>query len=135
MNESKGHPGKAVRQRHIAFIRANWDLLAAAAYAGYLEDGRGMILLADEDFIDKPIGVFMKFRQFYMAEGNKIFVAAGNKWPGKKKEARWVSEYNPERCLLVAFSRTDGGVSSYRVEGVGSGIPELAYQRSKGSQN
>ena len=123
MKKPKAFPRGDVRSRHLSFITANFEQLAAAAYAGFLEDGRGMILLADEDFIKKPLGVFVKFRQCYMAKGSKIFAAAGNKLPGDKEEG-WVAEYDPKRTLLVAFSRS-GGISSYRILGVGAGICQI----------
>ena len=134
MKKSKGHPGDDVRKRHIAFIQANWDQLAAEAYKGYIEHGRGMLVLSDDQFIDKPVGVLVKYGMGYMTEGSDIYVAAGNEWPGDK-EAKWVSEYDPNRTMLVAVMRTDDGISSYRVDGVDDGTPELSCKRSFGGQN
>lgn len=132
--KTKDYPGDYVRQRHIEFIKANFELLAAASYEGFLKDCRGMVMLADEDFIDKPLGVLTKYRRVYVAKGNEAFAVMKNEWPGDK-EAGWVKTYNPKTTMLIAFNRTDGGVSSYRITGVGEGIPALAYERSKGSQN
>jgi len=129
-----GHPGDEVHERHLAFIHANFEQLAAAAYKGYIEHGRGMLVLNDADFIDKARGRFTQYRQAYMAKGNDVFKEAGGEWPGVK-EARWVAEYDPERTVLIGFVRGNGGISSYRVEGVGNGIPVMAYERQKGGTN
>lgn len=129
----KGHPGDHVRDRHVSFIQANMELLAAESYAQYLKHGRGMLVL-DDAFVSQPRGHFTKFKLTYMAEGNDVFRAAGNKWPGAK-EAGWVKTYSPKEDILIAFVRSDNGISSYRVHGVGAGIPLMAYRRSIGKDN
>ncbi|MGK0256965.1 MAG: hypothetical protein ACI96M_000393 [Candidatus Azotimanducaceae bacterium] len=106
--------GESCRERHQAFIEANIDQLATAAREGYREHGRGMLLMDDADFVDKPRGLLTKYRRVYVAVGTPEFDALGGSWPGGK-EACWVSEYDPATTMLVGFARTDGGVSSYRV--------------------
>ena len=134
MKKSKGHPGERVRKAHVSFVQANFEQLAAESYKQYIEHGRGMLVLSDEEFVDKPSGMLIKYAMGYMIEGSDLYVAAGNKWPGKK-EAGWVEDYDPKTTMLIAFSRSDGGISSYRVSGLGDGVPELAYMRSKGQRN
>ena len=107
-------PGESRRERHLAFIEANIGQLAQAARDGYREYGRGMLLMDDGDFVDKPRGVLTEYRRVYVAEGTPEFETLGGKWPGER-EAAWVAEYDPESTMLVGFARTDGGVSSYRV--------------------
>ena len=107
-------PGESRRERHLAFIEANIEQLAQAAREGYRRCGRGMLLMDDSDFVDRPRGVLTRYRRVYVAEGTREFERLGGKWPGNK-EARWVTDYDPETTMLVAFARTDGGVSSYRV--------------------
>ena len=107
-------PRESRRERHLAFIAANIKQLTAAALAGYREHGRGMLLMDDTDFVDKPRGVLTEYRRAYVAAGTQVFEQLGGKWPGEK-EARWVVAYDPITTMLVGFARTDGGVSSYRV--------------------
>jgi len=114
-------PGESRRERHLAFIEANIDQLAVAAREGYREHGRGMLLMDDADFVDKPRGVLTEYRRVYVAECTPEYDALGH-WPGDK-EADWVAEYDPNTTMLVGFARTDGGVSSYRVR-FGAGIVE-----------
>ena len=106
--------GESRRERHMAFIQANRDQLAEAARDGYREYGRGMLLMEDGDFVDKPRGVLTRYRRVYIAEGMSEFAGLGSKWMGDR-EARWVAEYDPETTMWMAFARTGGGVSSYRV--------------------
>ena len=106
-------PGESRRERHLAFIEANIGQLSAAACEGYRQYGRGMLLMDDGDFVDKPRGVLTEYRRGYVAEGTREFDTLGH-WPGAK-EACWVAEYDPGTTMLVGFARTDGGVSSYRI--------------------
>ncbi len=107
-------PGESRRERHLAFIQANLLGLSRAALAGYREHGRGMLLMDDGDFVDKPRGVLTRYRRTYVAAGTPAFDLLGGKWPGEK-EASWVAGYDPRTTILIGFARTDGGVSSYRV--------------------
>ena len=107
-------PGESRRERHLAFIAANIKQLTAAALAGYREHGRGMLLMDDADFVNKPRGVLTKYRRTYVAAGTSEFEQLGGRWPGKK-EARWVAAYDPETTMLIGFARSDDGISSYRV--------------------
>ena len=81
-------PGDSPRERHLAFIEANIDQLAQAARDGYREYGRGMMLMNDGDFIDKPRGVLTTYRRVYVAEGTAEFDQLGGRWPGER-EARY----------------------------------------------
>ena len=108
-------PGESRRERHLAFIEANIQQLAQAARDGHREHGRGMLLMDDGDFVDKPRGVLTAYRRVYVAEGTPEFETLGGNWPGER-EAGWVAEYDPESTMLAGFARTDGGISSYRVD-------------------
>jgi hypothetical protein len=107
-------PGESRRERHLAFIEANVDQLSTAATAGFRVHGRGMLLMDDADFVDKPRGVLTRYRRVYVAEGTPEFDQLGGKWPGRKEEG-WVTEYDPDTTMLIGFARTDGGICSYRV--------------------
>lgn len=105
-------PGESRHERHMAFIEANLAHLAAAAQDGYVKQGRGMLLLNDADFVDKPRGVLTRYRRCYVGENSDQFEKPGG-WPGEK-EARWVKEYDPHTTMLISMARTNG-VSSYRI--------------------
>ena len=107
-------PGENRRERHLAFIHANIDQLAEAAREGHRESGRGMLLMDDADFVDKPRGVLTEYRRVYVSLGSPEFDLLGGHWPGER-ENRWVAEYDPATTMLVTFAREDGGVSSYRI--------------------
>lgn len=123
------------REHHIAIIQSNWEKLAAECYKGYKEKGgRGMLILQESDFIDKPHGELCKFSMVYVAEGTPEFQAMGGKWPGKK-ESRWVENYTPEETVLIGFVRLDDGISSYRINGLAEGMPIICYQRAVAKNN
>jgi len=125
--ERKNYPGDYIRKRHLMFVRANWRLLAREAYRGFLRSGRGMVIVDNDDFVRMPVGVVVGFKLAYIAEGRPELTALGG-WPGDK-EARWVREYDPSTTMLVGVCRQDGGISSYRVQGVGDEIPEKLYKQ------
>jgi hypothetical protein len=107
-------PGESRRERHLAFIQANITQLARAAHVGYRQHGRGMLLMDDADFVDKPRGVLTTYRRTYVSEGTREWDVLGRKWPGQK-EARWVAGYDPDTTMLIGIARRDGGVSCYRI--------------------
>lgn len=125
----------ANRGKHLNFLQANWSSLAALAYGEFVAKGRGMLIIDDGAFINKPRGQFTKYSAVYVAENSPEFATLGGKWPGDR-EARWVREYDPTTTVLFGFSRSDdGGESSYRIEGRGDGVPVLCYARSQGVNN
>lgn len=126
----KDYPGDHARQRHLMFIKANWDLLAMAAYKGYLESGRGMVVVDSDSFVDMPVGVTVRFNVAYVSEGSDALKKMKG-WPGNK-ESSWVKQYDPSSTMLVGFCRQDGGFSSYRIQGLGGGIPEQIYKQYNG---
>jgi hypothetical protein len=107
-------PGESRRERHLAFIAANAADLAEAARDGYQSHGRGMLMLDDMDFVDKPRGVLTRYSRAYVAENSSEYEHLGGNWPGDR-EAMWVEGYDPETTMLIAVAKTDGGISSYRV--------------------
>lgn len=122
------------REHHIAVIQSNWESIAAECYKGFKERGRGMLILQESDFLDKPGGQFCKFSMIYVAQDTPEFQAMGGKWPGDK-ESTWITSYTPEAEMLIGFTRMDGGISSYRVAGLGDGSPLLCYKRTVVKKN
>lgn len=125
---------KKVRARHLMFLQANLAMLSAMTYQGFLDHGRGMLMLDDSDFVDKPPGVLTTFRAVYVAAGSAELLAMGGKWPGEK-EAGWVETYDPRTTALFGFIRKDVGSSSYNLTGPVDGTPEVLHGRVRPGRN
>lgn len=110
--KSPEHPGESLRARHIDFLQVNFPGLAELAYKGYLEKGRGMVVIDEASFMNPPPGVLAEIKIAYISADDENFTKLGVDWPGDK-EAEWVRSYNPKTTVLFSFSRCDGGVSSY----------------------
>lgn len=125
---------KKTREKHLAFVQANWTGLAVLAYAGFLEKGRGMLFIDEKGWIHLPPGVICKARTSYIAEGSPEFAKMGQ-WPGgKNKEARWVQEYDPATTILFCFLRIEPGMetSCYRITGLPGGFhPKECWERQQ----
>ena len=119
----RDHPGEEARRAHIAFTQANWNTIAKAAYGCYLAQGRGMVLVEESDFMNRPRGTIVRYQLAYMPQSSKDFARVV-----PDKEAEWVRTYAPERTILVGFIRQDGGLSSYRMDGLGGGSPRKLYE-------
>ncbi len=119
----RDHPGEEARNAHIAFIQANWSALAKAAYWYYLTEGRGMVLVEESAFMNRPRGTVVRYQLAYMPQSSKEYSKVV-----PDKEAEWVRTYEPEKTLLVGFIRQDGGLSSYRMDGLGGGAPKKLYE-------
>jgi hypothetical protein len=120
----QAHPGAEARDAHVRFCQANWNTLAKAAYAYFLKEGRGIVLVQESDFMNKPRGVVVKFQIGYLALSAPNF---GKLMEGKDKEAGWCRSYDPARTLLIAFCRTDEGLSSYRIDGIEDRTPQALH--------
>ncbi len=123
----RDHPGKRVRDRHIDFINANWDLLALEAYKGWIAHGkRGLLVINEADFIEAPKGVAVTFRMGYLPEGSAEFDKAAG-----PTERKWFTKelYDPDVAMCVCFMRSDDGISSYRVQGLWERTPKALYQK------
>ena len=119
----RDHPGEEARRAHVAFVQANWSTLAKAAYGYYLAQGRGIVLVDEADFINRPRGTLIKYHMVYIPQSSKDFSRVV-----PDKEAEWVRTYEPEKTMLVGFLRQDGGLSSYRMDGLGGGAPKKLYE-------
>ena len=124
----RNHPGKKVRQRHLEFINANWDLLALEAFKGYMKNGkRGLLVINEEDFIHAPRGVAVKFKMGFFEEGSAPF----DRVIGEKERKWFTSEpYDPDVAMCISMVRGDEGLSSYRVQGLWERTPKALYHRS-----
>ena len=116
------HPGAEARDAHVRFCQANWNTLAKAAYAYFLKEGRGIVLVQESDFMNKPRGVVVKFQIGYLALSAPNFSTLMS-----GKEAGWIRSYDPAKTLLIGFCRTDEGLSSYRIDGIDDRTPQALH--------
>ena len=114
------------REQHLAFIRTHWIPLALSAYEGFVERGRGFLMLLEADTKPNNAG---SFTTNYLGENEAMRINPTKPWPGDK-EATWVKEYDPAVDALIGVLRDDGGVSSYRVQGQNAGLPKTLYDAS-----
>lgn len=125
------------RKRHVMFVQSNWQSLSAECFNGYQTQGRGFLVIFDGAFIDKPVGIFCKFRCGYAAVGSEQYKTLTKGWELDSKELSWIPLYDPNTTCLFVFmrERDPGGVSSYRIEGQGDGIPVMCWNRERAKNN
>ena len=128
--QRKSHPGRELRDRHIDFIKINFGLLAALSYEGFLSQGRGMVVVNEEDMLSPPKGTVARIRIVFLP---KVTLVAG-KAIGEK-ETGWLDEYDPAQTMLVGYARCDSGFSSYQIHGVGDNTPKGIGERKKSSDS
>ena len=124
--ENKHYSDGVRRERQVDFIRANWNLLCTIAYKNFLEKGKGMVLVAEEDFIHEKQAVLAKIRITYLnpkelTDGNII----------GEQEKGWLENYEAEHTILVGFLRAEGsGFDSFRLNGFIPNNPKTIFERS-----
>jgi len=113
----------------LNYLDANWDLLAASAYQGYLLQGRGVLWV---DWLNQlpitsrlsDVGVIYLTPHSRLAR--EIFAE------GMSKELRrLIGKYSPELAIVIYWS--DGEINRGREVAVGgAATPSEAYERMKG---
>jgi hypothetical protein len=124
--ERQDFPGENVRRQHLAFTHTFWQLLAYEAYRRFLSEGRGILLVREEAFLNKNLSDISGTEVGYVTtptpEYEKIL---------SEQETGWLVSYNPETLMLIAFLRTDNGISSYCLGGRPGQSPKEIYDRMK----
>ena len=97
--------------KHKDFAKANWRLLAAFAWEHYLAEGRGMVVVPEDDFVhaDRPQYALLRVR-YVPAESPEI--KSMPDWEDGKEQG-WLETYDPERKVIVLIVRPGGGTSGY----------------------
>ncbi|HAA28668.1 MAG TPA: hypothetical protein DCE56_14510 [Cyanobacteria bacterium UBA8553] len=124
-------------QARISFLTLNYELLAAVAWKGYLEEGRGCVVIDNE-----PKHLALEKRSFkaqwnldtiggfYLGENSNNFHAfMQGMWPDAETKHR-VANYDPlSKVLVLVWFGSDKG--DFLVQGIS--IPQLppplCYQR------
>jgi len=100
-------PVEETREDHLKFLFHSWDLLAAAAWEGFLAEGRGAIIIDPKESSQWSSSVI------YMPESRPRPPGVST-WPDPEVE-EMVAKYDPEREVVVLILRLDGDVSAYRL--------------------
>lgn len=123
-------PTPEQREQHLRFLRTHWIPIAVAAYQGFVEHGRGFLMLLESDIKGFRPGAVVKFNVSFLGEKEAMRLNPEKPWPGDK-EATWVKEYDPDVTVLIGILRDDNGISSYRVLGQYAGLPKTLYDASR----
>ncbi len=105
----------------LTFLIDHWETFAVMAYAGHLEQGRGLVLM---DIVDE--------------EATAAYVSAhaiettGGGWPDSATEQR-VCTYTPAREVVFVVLQNGAGARTYWLKGRGDASPLAAYQRWRAS--
>jgi hypothetical protein len=117
--------------RHKRFLSANWEMLAAFAWEHYSSEGRGAVLVVEEDFVHAEVPQYATVHLRYVADDSLGLREIGG-WPGEK-EAGWVKTCDPDARVVVLVVRDNGGTSGYLVGGPTK--PSTAFARRKAENN
>jgi hypothetical protein len=116
-NQREGNQRLTAPEQHKEFIAQNWDHLAAAAWRGYQEVGRGFLdINVDKVQGDPPND---RFPPFCTYAADKHMKEQGLAYPTNELQ-RLVQIYDPEQSVVFLFhwEKADGPgerFSTYRV--------------------
>lgn len=94
---------------HETFLRGQWKDFARFAYAHYLKEGRGAVLIDLKHGSLTHRGV--QLPSYYVAEGSERLAKLGG-WPSAEI-AQAVAEYDPELDLIFLVWRLDDEIIYY----------------------
>jgi hypothetical protein len=102
--------------RHKTFFSRNWTPIAAFACEHYIQEGRGVVIVPEEDFVyaETPESQSVRFK--YAARGSDFLRDVGTHF--EKKEWDWIESYNPDEKVILIILREGGGTSGYMIGGV-----------------
>lgn len=130
--------GRAARRApdHMQFIADHWPGLAAAAYAGFLRHGAGLVVLFGEAEGETFLSRWGLARRSEPFRAHRLFYATAvqaipgvpRDWAGTW-EALQLETYDPEREGLVALVEGKAAPCGYRV--VGGLRPPEAHLRAQ----
>jgi hypothetical protein len=117
--------------RHKRFLSANWEMLAAFAWEHHQQEGRGAVLVVEEDFVHAETPQYATVHLRYVSDASPVLKEIGG-WPGQK-EAGWVKAYDPDERVVVLIVRDNGGTSGYLIGGPTK--PSVAFAQRKAESN
>ena len=110
------HGQRPITADDVVYIRHNWLLLAAEAWRGFREHGRGAILI-DLNHGMAPVACYR----------TRLSDVLSSAWPSVRI-ARQIRHYNPRREAIFLVLRDDDTITTYRLAGRGMSPPD-AYER------
>jgi hypothetical protein len=117
--------------RHKDFLRANGETIAAFSWGGYLKDGKGAVLVPEEDFVHLPTPQLKGLRFAYAAKDSDLLGEISTHF--EQKEWSWLDSYDPDEKAIVIILREGGGTSGYLIGG--RTRPSEAWARQKAKDN
>jgi len=117
--------------RHKQFLDANWVLLAAFSWEHFQREGRGSVVVDENDFVHANTPQYAPIKLRYVADGSPMLSEIGG-WPGDK-EANWVRTYESDERVVVMIIRDGGGTSGYLIGA--SPKPSVAFARQQTRRN
>lgn len=116
--------------RHKSFLAANWELIAAYSWEHYQSEGRGMVVVPEEDFVHLPTPTLKGLRFAYAAKDGDLLSKISTHF--EDKEWSWLDSYDPDAKAIVIIVR-DHGTSGYLIGG--RTRPSAAWARQKAKDN
>ncbi len=105
-------------------------LIAAFAWEHYQKEGRGMVVVPEEDFVHAVSPQLTGLRFNYAIKGSEFLGKISTAF--ENKEWGWLDSYDPDaRVILIILSGQ--GTSGYLIGGKMS--PSEAYARQKVKEN
>ena len=101
--------------KHKDFLKANGELIAAYSWGHYLAEGRGMVIVYEEDFIHADAPQLKGLRFAYAAKGGDLLHKVSGHF--KEKEWGWMDTYDPDEKAILIVLREGGGTSGYLIGG------------------
>ena len=117
--------------KHKNFLGANWELISAFAWEHYQKEGRGMVVVSEEDFVvfANPQLKGLKFA-YAVKDSDLIREVSGH---FEAKEWGWLDSYEPNERIIVIVVREGGGTSGYLIGG--RTRPSEAYAKQQAKSN
>jgi hypothetical protein len=116
--------------RHKSFMHANWEILAAFAWGHYQKDGRGMVVVLEDEFIHAATPQMKAFRFDYAAKDSGLLRQIDADLT--PKEWGWLDTYDPDQRVIVIIV-CKAGLSTYLIGGPTK--PSEAFIKEKAKYN
>ena len=114
--------------RHKSFLNANWELIAAFSWEHYEKEGRGVVVVPEEDFIHADHPQLKGLRFAYAAKDSDLLGKISTHF--EQKEWGWLETYDPYKRVIVVIVR-DVGTSGYLIGGQMKPSEAFAKQQAK----
>ncbi len=116
------------REAYESFLRVNLEPIAAVAWNGYLNEGRGLVLFNPARSQQNASATRKSL--VYIGERNPVFQAKfGGKWIDTTT-AQKVEQYDPNEALVLAIAYGNRGFITQTL-GSSSFTPQQAWERLK----